>query len=251
MNETEENLNVILTAKVSYGTYESGDIEFEIEVRYILDEVEEYYLSITATSGNLLKLQLRTLISETHKLTTSYSSLLTYLQEADEDPNNPNNMLLFYTGQSVPKTSSTSVWNREHVWPKSLGWFTESGAGADMHHLRPCMPNLNSSRSNDRFGLTSEGAYFYPVVTDSKYNGTGIDYRGDVARIIFYMFVRYEQADQYTFIQVGQYEEIFLEWNEIDPVSETEIIRNDYTYQIQGNRNPFIDYPEYAEMIWG
>lgn len=251
MNETEENLNVILTAKVSYGTYESGDIEFEIEVRYILDEVEEYYLSITATSGDLLLSQLRTLITETHDTIMTYDGLKTHLQQADEDPNNPNNMLLFYSGVSVEKSANMNVWNREHVWAQNLTkdenevkWFGESGAGADMHHLRPCNPSLNSSRSDKKFGNQTNEKYFYPVIGEA-------DYRGDVARIIFYMFVRYEEADKFDFTAVSEYELLFLEWNEIDPVSETEIIRNDYTYQIQGNRNPFIDYPEYAKMIWG
>ena len=248
MNETEENLNVILTAKVSYGTYESGDIEFEIEVRYILDEVEEYYLSITATSGDLLFSQLRTLITETHDTIMTYEGLKTHLQLADEDPNNPNNMLMFYTAESITKVSieGNSTWTREHVWPQSLSdnWFGESGAGADMHHVRPCRQSVNSSRGNKKFGTETNTTYFYPVIGEA-------DYRGDVARIIFYMFVRYEEADKFDFTAVSEYESLFLEWNEIDPVSETEIIRNDYTYQIQGNRNPFIDYPEYAEMIWG
>ena len=194
-------------------------------------------------SDNALLLELRDLITTTHKKVTTYSELKTYLQEADEDPNNSSNMLLFYTGESVKKTNNMNVWNREHVWAQSLtnDWFGTSGAGADMHHIRPCDPGENSSRGNKKFGTAS--GYYDP----SKH---GADYRGDVARILFYMFTRYTQADKFEFTAIAQSKDILIEWNKEDPVSKTEIIRNDYTYEIQGNRNPFIDYPELADRIW-
>ena len=201
-----------------------------------------YYSSAIGKTGTELKMALRTIITSTHKKVTTYAELKEYLQEADEDPNNPRNMLLFYNGVSVTKSANMDVWNREHVWPQSLGWFKTSGAGADMHHLRPCNPSVNSSRGNTKFGTSS--GYYDP----SKF---GVDYRGDVARIIFYLFTRYSEADKYTFTTVAQSKDILLEWNRIDPVSETEIIRNDYTYTIQKNRNPFIDHPECADLIWG
>ena len=245
INETDEDIEITLTAKVSYNTFTSGNVDFEITVLYEKEtDAEEYYSSISNTVGTALKYELRELITETHIKTTTYDELKEYLQEADEDPNNSNNMILFYTGASVPKTSNMKIWNREHVWAQSLsnGWFGTSGAGADMHHIRPCNPGENSSRGNKKFGTSS--GYYDP----SKH---GDDYRGDVARIIFYMFVRYTEADKHTFKSVAQSKELLLEWNKIDPVSETEIIRNDYTYTIQGNRNPFIDHPECADLIWG
>ena len=73
------------------------------------------------------------------------------------------------------------------------GWFGTSGAGADMHHLRPCDPGVNSSRGNKKFG-TASGYY-----DASKH---GADYRGDVARIIFYLMVRYPESDNYSFSSV-------------------------------------------------
>ena len=203
-----------------------------------------YYSKANGLIGTELKMSLRSIITSTHKKVTTYAELKTYLQNADEDPNNPSNMILFYTGASVKKTNNMNTWNREHVWAQSLsnGWFGTSGAGADMHHIRPCNPGENSSRGNKKFGTSS--GYYDP----SKH---GDDFRGDVARIIFYMFVRYTEADKHTFKSVAQSKELLLEWNKIDPVSETEIIRNDYTYTIQGNRNPFIDHPECADLIWG
>jgi len=152
-------------------------------------------------------------------------------------------MILFYTGATVPKTANMNVWNREHVWAQSLtnNWFGTSKAGADMHHIRPCNPSVNSSRGNQKFGTSS--GYYDP-------SAHGGDFRGDVARILFYMFTRYTEADSRNFTDIAESLAILLLWNDLDPVSETEIIRNNYTQSIQGNRNPFIDNPDYADMIW-
>ena len=228
-----------VTVKLITMSSGSGNDDVNVDV---FTSTLAYYSSANGLKGTELKAKLRTIITSTHKKITTYAELKTYLQKADEDPNNPSNMLLFYNGVSVKKSADMSIWNREHVWPKSLGWFSESGAGADMHHLRPCNPSVNSSRGNTKFGTSS--GYYDP----SKF---GVDYRGDVARIIFYLMVRYTEADRYTFTSVAQSKELLLEWNRIDPVSETETIRNDYTYTVQGNRNPFIDHPETADLIWG
>ena len=75
--------------------------------------------------------------------------------------------------------------------------------------------------------------------------------KGDIARIIFYLMVRYQEADNYSFTTVAQSKEMLLRWNEIDPVDEFEMKRNEESYKIQGNRNPFIDHPECAVLIWG
>jgi endonuclease I len=163
------------------------------------------------------------------------------LPDIDEDLTNSNNMILFYTGQSIVKSQDlNNDWNREHVWPKSLGWFEETYAGSDLHHIRPCKPSVNSSRGNKKFGTTTNGNYYCP---DDAY-------KGDVARIIFYLMVAYNEADKYSFTSVAQSLTMLLDWNELDPVSEAEIVRNDKIEVIQGNRNPFIDYPELADQIW-
>ena len=75
--------------------------------------------------------------------------------------------------------------------------------------------------------------------------------KGDTARILFYLFTRYSQADSYRFTAVAQSLEMLLEWNRLDPVDEWEMERNNETAKIQGNRNPFIDHPEFADIIWG
>ena len=187
--------------------------------------------------------QLRELITDTHNKRTSYDDCVDYVEQTDGDPNNPGNIILFYSGESIDSTwDSGKTWNREHVWPKSLGWFEESGAGSDLHHIRPCDSDLNSRRSSIKFGESSN--YFDPA-------DHGANYRGDVARIIFYLMVRYEEADGYSFTSVAESKDMLLRWNEEDPVSDQERARNEAIFEIQGNRNPFIDNEDYASMIWG
>lgn len=202
-------------------------------------ELSKYYKSVEGLTGAALKKGLRTLITSTHKKTTSYADCKTYLQNADQDPNNSSNMLLFYTAESIKKTNNMNIWNREHVWAQSLGWFKTSGAGADLHHIRPCDPKVNSSRGNKKFG------------TGTSYYTPKDEYKGDVARIIFYLMTRYSESDNYSFKSIAQSQELLVEWNKLDPVSPHEQHRNDYIYTIQGNRNPFIDYPEFVDAIWG
>lgn len=241
VNDTNEDLSVTIYAKFTYGNYTSEEQAYNVTIRKTLtsSDVDAYYDEIVATSGEALKEELRDLLTSTHTKITSYDDCKIYLQEADEDPNNSDNMLLFYTGTSITKTANMSIWNREHVWCQSLGWFSTSGAGADLHHIRPCNTSVNSSRGNKKFGVSS--GYYTP----------SDEYKGDVARIIFYLMVRYSEADYYDFTAIAESLDILLEWNVLDPVSETEIIRNNYIYTIQGNRNPFIDNSDYAQMIWG
>ena len=204
-------------------------------------------------------LALRELITSTHKNNTTYEQLKTYLQNTDEDINNPDNIILFYSGLSIDSTWG-ETWNREHVWPKSLGWFEESGAGSDLHHLRPSDPSVNSSKGNKRFGEVENGN----EVMISSLNGGGgsgcysnptyfeprDEVKGDVARIIFYLFTRYPQSDNHEFTDVAESLEVLLDWHNQDPVDEWEMRRNERTYEIQGNRNPYIDNPQYALLIW-
>lgn len=204
-----------------------------------IKELSEYYKSVEGLTGSALKKSLRTLITSTHKKITSYNDCKFKLPDVDEDPNNSNNMILFYTGESIKKSFDlNNSWNREHVWCQSLGWFQTSKAGSDLHHIRPCDISVNSSRGNKKFGVG--GSYYTP----------SDEYKGDIARIIFYLMVRYSESDSYSFTSIAQSKELLLEWNRLDPVSTIEINRNEAVYKIQGNRNPFIDYPEFADMIW-
>lgn len=215
----------------------SDKVSFEI--KKTIEELSKYYQSTENLVGAALKSELRSIITSTHKKITSYEDCKDHLQIADIDPNNPNNLILFYTGVSAKaKWDGGNTWNREHVWAQSLSWFKTSGAGSDLHHIRPCNPSVNTSRGNKKFGTSS--GYYEP----------NNDYKGDVARIIFYLFVRYPQSDSYSFNSIAQSLDMLLAWNELDQVSSLEITRNNYIYTIQGNRNPFIDYPQFANQIW-
>lgn len=240
VNEDKIDVQVTLIATITYNYVSVDKVFKDITITGKSSNiVNQYYASINATSGDALKQQLRTVTTQTHTKNTTYADCKEYLQNADADPNNSKNMILFYTGESVEKTADMTVWNREHVWCQSLGWFTESGAGSDLHHIRPCDPSVNSSRGNKTFGESSK--YYEPID----------EYKGDIARIIFYLMVRYAESDNYNFADIAESLTMLLEWNRLDPVSEQEINRNEYIQSIQGNRNPFIDNSLYAEAIWG
>jgi endonuclease I len=115
---------------------------------------------------------------------------------------------------------------------------------ADLHNLKPADPSENSSRSNKYYDyLTSSVAYEPPD-----------EVKGDVARILFYMMIRYEILElvdtEPTTYQMGLLG-VLLEWNDLDPVDDFERNRNEVIYANQGNRNPFIDYDHFVELIFG
>ena len=247
---------------------ENIDRDYNFQVHFEEDETKVthiYYESIgEALTGNDLKLALRSLITTTHTYKTTYDDCkkLSYISETDKDPNKPGHILLFWSNISIPCIwDSGATWNREHVWPQSKGWFKESGAGSDLHHIRPTDPSVNTSHGNDPYNVISGGNF----VNTSKKNGSvqtqckkGSGYfepvdnrKGDTARIIFYLLTRYPESDAYSITQVAYSMDLLLEWNQLDPVDELELNRNEAVYNIQGNRNPFIDDSSYAEEIWG
>lgn len=221
-----------------------------------------YYSSINFTkTKNELKNDVAKLISDTHKQNVSYSAGLANLfKTSDADPQNPSNLLLMYGSQSSGthqrSRSYSGSWNREHVYAKSKGTpnLGTSGPGSDGHHLRPADVTLNSTRGNllfdDGIGVmatkTSRGGW-YP----------GEEWKGDVARILMYMYVRYNSRALPLNITYGPstyssgFPDILLKWNVEDPVSQFEIQRNNVVANVQGNRNPFIDNPYLATVIWG
>jgi len=111
-------------------------------------------------------------------------------------------------------------------------------AGCDAHHIRAVDSKENSARGNKPYG------------TGSGYYTPADNVKGDVARIIFYLLVCYEEADNYNVTKVAKSMDMLLQWNELDPVDDIERKRNEEVYKIQNNRNPFIDYSDYAYYIW-
>jgi len=154
-------------------------------------------------------------------------------------------------------SSCTGLWNREHVYAKSLATPSletdQPGPGTDVHNLRACDSQMNTSKSNRLFEDGSGNSHITP-------NGEwypGDEWKGDVARIIMYMYLRYPSqcpanASAYSSNTCHpDMPDIFLDWNFEDPVSQVELQRNDILEVVQGNRNPFIDNPYMATMIWG
>lgn len=211
-----------------------------------------------------LLLELRKLITNTHTKEVSYGDLRYMLDDTDGAEDDESKVLCLYSRIKYSGSwDGGNTWNREHVWPKSLAWFpnvgnSDKGAGADLHHIRPEDNRVNSVRNNDKFGEVNGGSEVLSSlgVKSGCYSGGGYFEpqdcaKGDTARILFYLFTRYSQADSYNFTVVAQSLEMLLEWNRLDPVDEWEMERNDETAKIQGNRNPFIDHPELADIIWG
>lgn len=222
-----------------------------------LTGLSSYYKNAENKTGTTLKTSLRSIINSGFK-TVSYGDLRYKLSFTDVDPKNSDNIILFYGHVSVKGAWNSSIWNREHVWPKSLGWFEENGAGCDIHHIRPENPTVNSTRNNNKMGEVTNGKTCkYSDGTLAGYYGGGYFEpndcsKGDVARIFFYMLIMYSQTDSsYPITRTAQSMELMLEWHLLDPVDDLERVRNERGYQYQGNRNPFIDYPDFAELIWG
>jgi len=198
-------------------------------------------------TGATLKTELHNIIQ--NQIPRSYDSAKAALPILDQDPNIPNNLILIYTGASVPKPWDPQVtyWNREHQWPDSLN--TNQN---DLFNLRPCNAGVNNTRGNMPYGLGA--GYWDP--------DHGAPDHGDCARTMFYMVTRYTNL---TLVngQPGPSNEMgdlakLLEWHFSDPVALSERRRNHLMYSstdnpgyYQGNRNPFIDHPELMWTIFG
>lgn len=244
---------------------------------------DSYYEPIRGLKGKALKEGLNKIIKG-HK-TFGYKSLNETMKVTDADPFNPNNIIFTYEGS----LSKNNEYNKEHTWAKSVGDFgTSTGPGTDMHHLRPSHINLNSTRSNFDFAEVTGGkdcgtAYkrSRPTMKGNLVGGSKFEpkdeFKGDVARMIFYMATRYEGDDGYLDLEVGGskgtlsgidtnkyytfgtgkgmhgcFNDLY-KWatTDIDPVSDFEVNRNNLIDEkYQHNRNPFIDHPEFVIMIY-
>ena len=146
--------------------------------------------------------------------------------------------LLYRGGLKTSEWNSGNIWNQEHVWPKSK--LTTDKQIGDIMHLRPANPSENSSRGNKSYG---ESSGFYDP---------GVSVRGDCARMVLYMYVRWGVTDtMWGSDGVIENLEILLRWIQEDPVDTWEMGRNDSVQSITGTRNVFVDYPEYAFLLFG
>lgn len=241
-----------------------------------------YYSSLEGLSGNALKQELQNIIANPAVVRLhSYADIWEILRTSDRNPLNNNQVWCMYIEAPMAKldqqntSSIVGKWNREHIFPQSRGGFsvaegdTADGINvwlptnatatvdgvSDAHHIRAESGQENSSRNNKNFGtVNSSTVYAGPT-------GTQGSWRGDVARALFYMAVRFESLNVVNgdpvelssgnpSYQIGDLATL-LSWNTTDPRDDFEMNRNNYIYTWQMNRNPFIDHPSLADYIFG
>jgi hypothetical protein len=230
-----------------------------------------YYDSLNGLSDGDLEQALQDIVANPALVRgQTYRDVIDILEEADQNPENSNQVWLVYTEVGKPKldfqttSDNTGKWNREHTFPRSLAgynsidlddigdgkdiWWTTTAdslrhGNSDAHALRAADGPENSNRSNQHYG---------------QYNGpsgTAGSFKGDVARSVLYMQIRYnglsvENGYPTTTGQMGDLETL-LDWHRNDPPDDFEMNRNNVIYEWQINRNPFIDQPDLVEYIWG
>ena len=229
-----------------------------------------YYNNANGKTGDELKVALHNIIKGHHVV--SYGGLLNAFAYTDCKPNGKiwdiySNYEYSLDGNCGEYIQEGDCWNREHTWPQS--WFNEQTTPrSDLFHVYPTDGFVNGQRSNYPYGevnnpiyTSGNGSKLGNCVT-SGYSGKVFEpideYKGDIARSYFYMSVRYYSEDsEWGTSNMTNKSEILpwamtmlLRWSDEDPVSDKEIARNNAVYGYQNNRNPFIDHPEYARMIW-
>ena len=229
-----------------------------------------YYNTATGKTGEALKTALHDIIKGHHVV--SYSGVLDAFAYTDCKPNGKiwdiySNYEFSLSGVCGSYNSEGDCWNREHTWPQS--WFNQhSTPRSDLFHVYPTDGYVNGQRANYPYGevdnptyTSGNGSKLGPCVT-AGYTGKVFEpideYKGDIARSYFYMSVRYSTEDdnwgssgmtnKSTILPWAM--DMLLRWSDADPVSQKEIDRNNTVYGYQNNRNPFIDHPEFARMIW-
>jgi endonuclease I len=239
------------TQKFDFSTPITSDLKLSAVFKALDDDYtyEGYYAGADGLEGQNLVLFLNELLNNTYQ-GVDYGDARYMLDDTDKDPNQPGNLILVYLGTSVSGAwDFGNTWNREHVWPQSfLGVSADNStvnAASDLHNLKPSDPSENSSRSNKYYGNTTNSQTYEP--RDAV--------KGDIARILFYMDVMYDELSLISANEGNTYEmgnlDILLEWHVLDPVDDFEIYRNDMIYGYQYNRNPFIDHPEFVDKVYG
>jgi endonuclease I len=235
-----------------------------------------YYASITHQSGSILRQALHDIIDDHAAL--AYTPTRDALRVTDEDPGNGDNVLLIYSRRSEPKSNfiagsgNARSWNREHLWPNSLGIDDAEPAYSDLFNLRAADVDVNNRRANLNFdesstadGSVTADAEATLCTKDSNSWEVPAAVKGDIARSLFYMDVRYagDKVGEPDLILTDVLSEIsstgtkfgrlttLLLWHLTDPVDDAERLRNDRVYAQQANRNPFVDRPELVSRLFG
>lgn len=282
--EVNEQQRHIVCTELSDAAQEYYTEDYEYDLLRTLSGASDTTTGYTAMQDNALFSALHALMANTHQYFTTYSGYssgsLAYFWTSTDAVNSGSTYTMFYS--DVPADTENIILNREHVWPKSRASFVErkGSGGSDLHHLRPAVSTLNIAKSDHTFGNISgvytdgvkegsvNGEVCYWVNTGKDLFECKDDVKGDVARILLYVYCRWEQPNLYTDIpeellpendtngtnsgkKVVESLDTLLDWCEEDPVDTWEMRRNDLTESVQGNRNVFIDYPEFAWQLFG
>ncbi|MEM7310997.1 MAG: endonuclease [Planctomycetota bacterium] len=264
-----------------------------------------YYDTVDPTDANTLRQTLHAVIDDHQRFpyTSGATDTWDILELADENPSNPAHILDVYRNASYAKEGGGNPnYQREHTWPNSYGFPNDNSSNypyTDCHQLFLCDGGYNAARSNKPYRNCDSACNELPTqVNEGAGGGSGtypgnsnwesgfltdgtfeawVGRRGDVARGLLYLDVRYE-GGQHSFTghnepdliltdtesliaasSTGQNESVaymgmltvLLQWHLDDPVDQKERDRNDAIFLFQGNRNPFIDHPEWVDILWG
>ena len=246
-----------------------------------------YYNGTEGLTGAALKTKLSEIITAGHK-DNGYDGLYNGYPTTDSDhfyendgtvldmySENPTGTDPYTYRHGIKKCGNYSVegdcYNREHIVPQSF-FNQQSPMRGDIHFVRPTDGKVNGMRSNYPFGavnspsFTSKNGTKVGPSSSPGYGGTVAEpideFKGDIARMVFYFVTRYESrlssfstgnmlgGSPYPGLQAWE-KDVLLAWSIQDPVSPTEIERNNASHVFQKNRNPFIDHPEWVQLIWG
>ncbi|NVJ61611.1 MAG: endonuclease [Gammaproteobacteria bacterium] len=277
-------------------------IALALPISAFADIPEGYYDSVNTSSPQALRESLHKIIDNHQWFPYTSSSTDTWdiLEQADQDPLDSGKILDIYRNRSVTKQGGgNNFYNREHTWPKSYG-FADNDNGivnhayTDTHHLFLSDSSYNSERSNKPFDNCVVSCVEYPTDlyngiggTEMQSNYSSGDFtfgtweiwsprKGDIARAIFYMAIRYEggfheteglpepdlrltddrnlmdqnRSNNNLPIAYMGIASVLYQWHQDDPVDDKERQRNDVVYSFQNNRNPFIDHPEYVACVF-
>lgn len=245
---------------ILYGTSNVYDFsspvldDLKLEATFKFENEDYIYTGYYQGAGGLFSDDLVTFLNTISNRTftgVTYGEVRYILDETDADPSNPSNVVLVYLGTSISGVwDYGNTWNREHVWPQSKMPASadndQKNMASDLHNLKPSDPAENARRSNDFFSYSEDGSVYEPRD----------EVKGDIARILFYMDIMYDELSLIV-SNVGEKNvytmgnlETLLEWHEADPVDDFEMNRNNIIEDYQGNRNPFIDHPEFVDKVY-
>lgn len=224
-----------------------------------------YYNGAVGKTNNDLLVALSEIVVRGSR-SLSYSAARDKMFADIEDQNRDDSVDCVYTGRIAKNVKSSSTAysadiNTEHTWPQSLG--ARGVAQSDLHHLWASDVDTNGRRSNYPFGTVKTVKWTAPNPDGIAPSKLGVDEagrtvfephgntKGDIARSIFYFYTRYfkNRPSDFSLSNFNVEEATLRRWHDFDPPDEAERVRNDQIYSIQGNRNPFVDHPEYLKQI--